>query len=139
MYQYLAPGSDLVLSFFDFWRFSDFFRIFYISPRKSACRRQLRRVISRQPLGVEKKVSPFWKLDNEDYQHMLKSRKYGRYPLDPPSYPLSLSLISSSHRGNVFVSIFVHILHTYLPRFGRDLQRGGSKGFRPEEKIIMER
>ena len=32
-------------------------------------------VISRQQFKIERKVSPFWKGDNQDYHIMLKARK----------------------------------------------------------------
>ena len=63
VYQFSALGNDLELSFLIFTeKFLTSFPNFPYTPKKCAYMAQLCRVRSQQLLGVEKKVSPFWKL-----------------------------------------------------------------------------
>ena len=61
--------------------FSGFFHTFL---RKRARRCQLRRVISQQPLRIETKGSPFWKLGKQGFNTMLQPRKSKIWPWTHP-------------------------------------------------------
>ena len=70
------------------WKINpNFLGFFHTFLRKRARRGQLRRVISRQPCKVEKKVSPFWKLDKQGFNIRLKPRKSKIWPWTPPLSP----------------------------------------------------
>ena len=60
----------------------------YTNLRKCARRCQLRRVISQQPLRIETKGRPFWKLGKQGFIIMLQSRKSRISPWTPPPYRL---------------------------------------------------
>ena len=62
----------------------NFLRFFHTFLRKRARRCQLRRVISRQPLRIETKGSPFWKVDKQGFNIRLKPRKSIIWPWTPP-------------------------------------------------------
>ena len=65
-----------------------FDHFFHTNLRKSAWKGQLHRVISPQPLGVERQMSPFWKHQNKGY-NMLKQRNFIFWSLTPPC-PLNI-------------------------------------------------
>ena len=67
----------------------NFLWFFHTFLRKRARRGQLRRVISQQPCKVEKKVSPFWKVDKQGFNIRLNPRKSIIWPWTPP--PIALS------------------------------------------------
>ena len=59
---------------------------------KNARRGQLWRVVSRQPLWIEAKVSPFWKLDIQGYNIHQNERKFFQNPKTPLNLGLLLRL-----------------------------------------------
>ena len=66
-----------------------FSRFSYTNARKCARRSQLRRVISRQSLRVERQMSPFWKLDIQGYNICNNWENLEIWPWTPTPYPLN--------------------------------------------------
>ena len=64
-----------------FWGFS------YTNGRKQPKTTLLWRIISRQPLRVERQMSPFWKLENQGYNIYQNRKNYKFWPWTPPPSP----------------------------------------------------
>ena len=68
---------------------TDFLRFSYTFCQKCARSSLLRRVISWEPLRVEEKVSPFWKLDIQGCNIYLNGKKTIFWPWTPPPAPVA--------------------------------------------------
>ena len=111
--------------------FSGFFHTFL---RKRARRCQLRRVISRQPLRIETKGSPFWKVDKQGFNIRLKPRKSIIWPWTPPPIALNASFLPKmnkygqnghewtpnlKYKQNLYFWYFCPFLRSFWPKFGK--------------------